>query len=157
MLNAAPVWESGNAGEGVIAAMVDDGLDFESDDLADNFVSATSLFWPAFIKLLHRMRSIHTTSICISLFRNLSFLTTTMGHAALVKSPLSRTTSCGIGIAHKAKVAGIRILSGPISDADEASALNYGYDNTSIYSCSWGPPDDGRSMRVHLISSRKPW
>lgn len=29
---------------------------------------------------------------------------------------------------------------------DEASALNYGYDNTSIYSCSWGPPDDGRSM-----------
>lgn len=36
--------------------------------------------------------------------------------------------------------------SGPISDADEAAALNYGYHNTSIYSCSWGPSDDGRSM-----------
>ncbi len=98
MLNAAPVWESGNAGEGVIAAMVDDGLDFESDDLADNFVSATSLFWPAFIKLLHRMLPIHTTSICISLFLSLSFLTTTMGHAVLVKSPLSKTMSAALAL-----------------------------------------------------------
>lgn len=24
--------------------------------------------------------------------------------------------------------------------------MNYGFQNTSIYSCSWGPTDDGRSM-----------
>lgn len=53
---------------------------------------------------------------------------------------------CGVGIAYNSKVAGIRILSGPISDVDEAAALNYGYNKTSIYSCSWGPADDGRSM-----------
>lgn len=53
---------------------------------------------------------------------------------------------CGVGIAHGSRVAGVRILSGPISDVDEAAALNYAYQNTSIYSCSWGPPDDGRSM-----------
>ena len=47
----------------------------------------------------------------------------------------------------------MRILSGPISDVDEAAALNYGYQNVSIYSCSWGPPDNGRSMEGpgHLI------
>lgn len=39
MLNATPVWDMGIMGEGVISAMVDDGLDYESDDLADNFVS----------------------------------------------------------------------------------------------------------------------
>lgn len=39
MINVAPVWDMGITGEGVITAMVDDGLDFESDDLADNFVS----------------------------------------------------------------------------------------------------------------------
>lgn len=39
MVNAAPVWDMGIHGEGVISAMVDDGLDYESDDLADNFVS----------------------------------------------------------------------------------------------------------------------
>lgn len=53
---------------------------------------------------------------------------------------------CGVGIAYKSKVAGLRILSGAITDIDEAAALNYAYQNTSIYSCSWGPPDDGKSM-----------
>ena len=53
---------------------------------------------------------------------------------------------CGVGVAYDSKIAGIRILSGPISDIDEAAALNYHYQNTSIYSCSWGPPDDGKSM-----------
>ena len=62
---------------------------------------------------------------------------------------------CGVGIAYDSKVAGVRILSGPISDVDEAAALNYGYQNTSIYSCSWGPPDDGRSMDVPSILVQK--
>jgi len=53
---------------------------------------------------------------------------------------------CGIGVAYDAKVAGLRILSGPITDVEEAAALNYNFQETSIYSCSWGPPDDGRSM-----------
>lgn len=55
---------------------------------------------------------------------------------------------CGVGVSHRAKVAGVRILSAPISDADEAAALNYGYQLNDIYSCSWGPPDDGKSMEA---------
>jgi kexin len=51
-----------------------------------------------------------------------------------------------MGIAFDAKIAGLRILSGPISDIDEAAALNHGFQNISIYSCSWGPPDNGKSM-----------
>jgi kexin len=57
-----------------------------------------------------------------------------------------KNEACGVGIAYESKIAGIRILSGPISDIDEAAALNYAFQNTSIYSCSWGPTDDGRSM-----------
>jgi kexin len=63
------------------------------------------------------------------------------GQIAAVKNDV-----CGIGIAYESKVAGLRILSGPISDVDEAAALNNNYQETSIYSCSWGPPDDGKSM-----------
>lgn len=55
---------------------------------------------------------------------------------------------CGVGVAYTAKIAGVRILSAPISDADEAAALNYGYQLNDVYSCSWGPPDDGRSMEA---------
>lgn len=55
---------------------------------------------------------------------------------------------CGVGVAYGSKIAGVRILSAPISDADEAAALNYAYQLNDIYSCSWGPPDDGRSMEA---------
>jgi kexin len=65
------------------------------------------------------------------------------GEIAAVKNDV-----CGVGVAYESKISGIRILSGPISDADEAAALNYGYNTTSVYSCSWGPPDDGRSMEA---------
>ena len=65
------------------------------------------------------------------------------GEIAAVKNDV-----CGVGVAYKAGIAGIRILSASISDADEASSLNYGYQTNDIYSCSWGPPDDGRSMEA---------
>lgn len=63
------------------------------------------------------------------------------GEVAAVKNDV-----CGIGIAYTAKVAGIRILSGRLTEVDEAAAVNYAYDTTQIYSCSWGPKDDGRTM-----------
>jgi kexin len=53
---------------------------------------------------------------------------------------------CGVGVAYRSKISGIRILSAPISDADEAAALNYEFQKNDVYSCSWGPPDDGKSM-----------
>ena len=59
-----------------------------------------------------------------------------------------RNDACGVGVAYESKVAGIRILSTPISDADEATALNYGYQLNDIYSCSWGPPDDGKAVEA---------
>ena len=43
MVNVAPVWVLGISGQGIISALVDDGLDFESDDLAPNFVSRIML------------------------------------------------------------------------------------------------------------------
>jgi kexin len=38
MMNPTPVWDMGITGKGVISAMVDDGVDYQSRDLADNFV-----------------------------------------------------------------------------------------------------------------------
>lgn len=58
----------------------------------------------------------------------------------------ARNDLCGVGVAWDAKVAGIRILSGEITDVQEAEAINYGFDQTQIYSCSWGPSDDGKSI-----------
>lgn len=38
MMNVTSVWDMGFTGKGVITALVDDGLDYTSDDLAANFV-----------------------------------------------------------------------------------------------------------------------
>lgn len=43
MMNVTGLWEIGITGQGVIASLVDDGLDYESRDLADNFVRPPTL------------------------------------------------------------------------------------------------------------------
>lgn len=58
-------------------------------------------------------------------------------------------------MAWDAKVAGIRILSKEIPDSDEAVAMNYAYQSNHIYSCSWGPPDDGEAMDAPGILIRR--
>lgn len=42
---------------------------------------------------------------------------------------------CGVGVAYGAKVSGIRILDGPMTDVLEASAFMKKYDVNDIYSC----------------------
>ncbi|KAG5436826.1 hypothetical protein PCK2_001049, partial [Pneumocystis canis] len=52
---------------------------------------------------------------------------------------------CGLGVAYEAKVAGLQILSAPITDYDESRALTHKNNHIHIYSCSWGPEDDGKT------------
>ncbi|KAJ1669616.1 pheromone processing endoprotease, partial [Coemansia sp. RSA 25] len=59
----------------------------------------------------------------------------------------SRNDVCGVGVAYGARVAGIRMLSKEVSDQDEVTALNYAMDTNWIYSCSWGPNDDGATVQ----------
>lgn len=60
---------------------------------------------------------------------------------------------CGQGVAPLAKVAGIRAVAGPVTDATEASALSHYANKIDIYSCSWGPMDSGTDMQEpgHLV------
>uniref|UniRef100_H3B1L8 Peptidase S8/S53 domain-containing protein n=1 Tax=Latimeria chalumnae TaxID=7897 RepID=H3B1L8_LATCH len=53
---------------------------------------------------------------------------------------------CGVGIAFHSKIGGVRLLDGYVTDAMEATALTYNNDYIDIYSCSWGPRDNGRTM-----------
>ena len=53
---------------------------------------------------------------------------------------------CGVGIAHEAKIGGIKLLDGIVNDRIEAEALGYRQDLVDIYTSSWGPIDDGQSL-----------
>lgn len=50
---------------------------------------------------------------------------------------------CGVGVAYNAKIGGIRMLDGDVTDAVEGSSLSHAYDHIDIYSSSWGPEDKG--------------
>ncbi|EPQ30377.1 uncharacterized protein PFL1_01903 [Pseudozyma flocculosa PF-1] len=128
-LNLTDVWKQDIHGRGVNVCLIDDGLDMHSHDLADNFFAAGSYDFNAHTELPEPRESDDQHG------------TRCAGEIAALKNDV-----CGVGVAYHAKVSGVRILSGPISDVDEAAALNYAYQDNHVYSCSWGPPDDGRSM-----------
>jgi len=53
---------------------------------------------------------------------------------------------CIVGIAYNAQIGGIRMLDGQVSDAVEAKSLSFNPDHIHIYSSSWGPNDDGKTV-----------
>ena len=58
----------------------------------------------------------------------------------------ANNSDCAVGIAHDAKIGGVRILDGNILDVLEARAISFNRDHIDIYSASWGPDDDGRTV-----------
>ncbi|KAL1117733.1 hypothetical protein AAG570_004048 [Ranatra chinensis] len=53
---------------------------------------------------------------------------------------------CGVGVAYNASIGGVRMLDGSVNDAVEARALSLNPDHIDIYSASWGPEDDGKTV-----------
>lgn len=137
-INVTGVWQQGITGKGATVCIVDDGLDMDSNDLKPNYDPDGSWDYndpgpdpkPRLSDDRHGTRCAGEVSA-------------------------ARNDVCGVGVAYDSKIAGVRILSKIISDADEAEALNYGFQKTQIFSCSWGPPDDGQAMEGPGILIRR--
>lgn len=125
------VWRRNITGKGVSVAIVDDGLDSTHPDLQDSFFLEGSWDYNDHQNLPEPKNADDRHG------------TRCAGEIAAAHNDV-----CGVGVAPGARVAGIRILSGPLTDADEARAMIHGMDVNSIYSCSWGPRDDGRTVEA---------
>lgn len=55
---------------------------------------------------------------------------------------------CGVGVAFEASVGGIKLLDGLVNDRVEGEALGYRSGLIDIYTASWGPADDGKSLEA---------
>lgn len=53
---------------------------------------------------------------------------------------------CGVGVAYGADIGAVRMLDGKATDSLEAKSLGFKNDYIDIYSCSWGPKDDGKTF-----------
>uniref|UniRef100_A0A182T364 furin n=1 Tax=Anopheles maculatus TaxID=74869 RepID=A0A182T364_9DIPT len=58
----------------------------------------------------------------------------------------ANNSKCAVGIAYGAKVGGVRMLDGDVTDIVEARSLGHNSQHIDIYSASWGPDDDGKTV-----------
>lgn len=137
-INVTGVWQQGITGKNSTISIVDDGLDMDSDDLKDNYFAKGSYDFNDEVEdPKPRLSDDHHGTRCA-------------GEVSAVRNGV-----CGVGVAYDSKVAGERILSKVISDADEAIAMNYAFEDNHIYSCSWGPSDGGEAMERPGILIRR--
>ncbi|NXD31203.1 PCSK4 convertase, partial [Spelaeornis formosus] len=132
-LNILTAWSRGYTGLGVVLTVLDDGLEKDHPDLAANYDPLASYDfnsndpdpqprYDAEDKNWHGTRC--------------------AGEVAAV----ANNGICGAGVAYNAKIGGVRILDGSIMDIMEAQALSLQPQHIHIYSASWGPEDDGRTV-----------
>ncbi|XP_033860091.2 PC3-like endoprotease variant B [Acipenser ruthenus] len=133
-LNIMPVWKRNITGKGVVVTIIDDGVDHTNTDLETNFEYYASFDLRGSHGLSHdpmppnNQRNGHGTRCAgeIAMEANNSF--------------------CGVGIAFHSKIGGIRLLDGAVTDSMEATSLTYNNHFIDIYTCCWGPKDNGKKM-----------
>ncbi|XP_036367005.1 PC3-like endoprotease variant B [Octopus sinensis] len=133
-LNVIPLWEKNITGRGIRICVLDDGLDYTHPDIARNYDAEASTNLNGNFGDSDPMpdntnpRNSHGT------------------HCAGVVAAEANNSVCGVGVAYDAKIGGIRMLDGIITDLLEAEALLFKPNYIDIYSASWGPVDDGIRM-----------
>lgn len=128
-VNAHVAWNMGLTGKGVVIGVVDDGLQHRHPDLQPNYDSRHSWDFnqnngdPS-----PGGRDGHGTS------------------AAGVAAAARNNGHCGSGVAPEATIVGLKAIAAPVTDYVEALALSHFRNIIDIYSCSWGPMDDGEDL-----------
>eukprot|EP00051_Salpingoeca_urceolata_P013044 m.163109 g.163109 ORF g.163109 m.163109 type:complete len:734 (-) comp17682_c0_seq2:115-2316(-) len=126
------VWRQGITGRGVVIAVVDDGLEVDHPDIINNFFAKGSYDFNG--------------NDPMPLPRYTDDNVNKHGTRCAGAAAASTNDVCGVGVAYEASISGIRMLDGIVSDLTEAAALSYQSDLIDIYSCSWGPDDDGMTF-----------
>uniref|UniRef100_A0A8C8MN44 Neuroendocrine convertase 1 n=1 Tax=Oncorhynchus tshawytscha TaxID=74940 RepID=A0A8C8MN44_ONCTS len=132
-LHVIPVWRKGITGKGVVITVLDDGLEWNHTDIYPNYDAAASYDFndndpDPFPRYDSTNENKHGTRCA--------------GEIAMQAD----NNKCGVGVAYNSKVGGIRMLDGIVTDAIEASSIGFNPDHVDIYSASWGPNDDGKTV-----------
>lgn len=136
-MNVQVAWANGFTGEGVVVCILDDGVDHTHPDLIHNYDAKASA------DLNDKSDKMHDPMPNMTNPGN-SHGTRCAGEIAAA----ANNNVCGVGVAYNAKIGGIRILDGSVTDSLEAEALSYRRDYVDIFSASWGPNDDGHTMEA---------
>jgi len=132
-MNVEEAWDLGYSGKGVTVTILDDGVEWNHPDLMRNYREKASYDinnndkdpFPRY-----------------DLFDTNKHGTRCAGQVAAE----ANNSICSVGVAFNAGIGGVRMLDGTITDAVEARSLSLNPQDIDIYSASWGPDDDGRTV-----------
>ncbi|XP_035752459.1 proprotein convertase subtilisin/kexin type 4 [Egretta garzetta] len=147
-LNILTAWGKGYTGLGVVLTVLDDGIEKDHPDLSANYDPLASYDFNSDDpdpqpRYTTRDENRHGTR-CAGEARD-----------TLCRGAAANNRICGAGVAYNAKVGGVRMLDGPITDMVEARSLSLRPQHIHIYSASWGPEDDGKTVDGPGVLARK--
>lgn len=129
--NVMDVWKRNITGKGVVVAVVDEGLHFTHPEFEENYDEGAS--WDF----------VDNDTDPVPWNKSVP----QYGHGdncAGVIAAVGYNNRCGVGLAYKATLGGIRLfLKEKATDDVECKALSYKTHYIDIYSNSWGPDDSG--------------
>ncbi|XP_065555705.1 proprotein convertase subtilisin/kexin type 4 isoform X3 [Lathamus discolor] len=132
-LNILTAWSKGYTGLGVVLTILDDGIEKDHPDLSANYDPLASY---DFNSNDPDPQPRYTTG------EENWHGTRCAGEVAAA----ANNQLCGAGVAYNASIGGVRMLDGPITDMVEAQSLSLRSQHIHIYSASWGPKDDGKTV-----------
>uniref|UniRef100_A0A8C9SD15 P/Homo B domain-containing protein n=1 Tax=Scleropages formosus TaxID=113540 RepID=A0A8C9SD15_SCLFO len=130
-LNVVSAWALGYTGKGVVVSVIDDGIEKSHPDILGNYDPQASY---------DMNDNDDNPEPRYTLKNENSHGTRCAGQVAAV----ANNGVCGVGVAFQAKIGGVRMLDGHLTDLIEAKSLNFNQQHIDIYSASWGPEDNGK-------------
>ncbi|XP_032873456.1 proprotein convertase subtilisin/kexin type 5 isoform X1 [Amblyraja radiata] len=132
-MNIVGAWRRGYTGRNVVITILDDGIERNHPDLQQNYDQMASFDvngndWDPMPRYDISNENKHGTRCA--------------GEVAAV----ANNSHCTIGVAFNAKIGGVRMLDGDVTDMVEAKSLSLNPQHIDIYSASWGPDDDGKTV-----------
>nr|KAF6401987.1 proprotein convertase subtilisin/kexin type 4 [Rousettus aegyptiacus] len=141
-LNILEVWRQGLSGQGIVVSILDDGIEKDHPDLWANYDPLASYDFNDYDPDPQPRYSASDEN---------RHGTRCAGEVAAV----ANNRFCGTGVAYNARIGGVRMLDGTITDIIEAQSLSLQPQHIHIYSASWGPEDDGRTVDGPGILTRE--
>ncbi|XP_077988684.1 proprotein convertase subtilisin/kexin type 5-like isoform X2 [Glandiceps talaboti] len=132
-MNVMEAWELGYTGKGVVVTILDDGIERDHPDLVDNYDPEASV----------DINNGDNDPMPRPTWNDENRHGTRCAGEVAMKA---NSSLCGVGVAYNSKIGGIRMLDGMVTDAVEAQSLSHEPQHVDIYSASWGPDDDGKTV-----------
>ncbi|XP_036711559.1 proprotein convertase subtilisin/kexin type 5 isoform X1 [Balaenoptera musculus] len=132
-MNIEGAWKRGYTGKNIVVTILDDGIERTHPDLMQNYDALASC-------------DVNGNDLDPMPRYDASNENKHGTRCAGEVAAAANNSHCTVGIAFNARIGGVRMLDGDVTDMVEAKSVSFNPQHVHIYSASWGPDDDGKTV-----------